>query len=485
MKKKIKRALSVFLAAVMAFTMLFAGSVTAGADSLGIDEPYMDGQWNTEGLYYLRVGKFGIGYYNITLNAIENGNGEWTIESAGQTLTYDNTYFCLWLYDEKGDSICCVGTYDPENGYLFVPNVEKDGKYVYLEDEVNSARYYYNGDGDQGVVLFFPEGSSLLKRFTDSKTITMDYAVRHNADDGSTVDIFLDHASITPTFQAVESSSSSSKKESETTGKLPATAKKGTSMPKYTLEGYYTSKNVCEIVLGGIPEEEYEYLKACSVHFKGQGYINYTVGSKESWYFHFYAGFSDDFSSAALFYGESYDEHVMGEGKVEKNGDTYSCIFTFKLDSAAKKAFEKQIKKNNKMDVQNYYMVSDSDLTTYNYYNGKDSFVSQTVTFNFSDEIKSKTASTTLKTTTLTAKRSGEKIKFTWKKVDGAEKYQIYYREKGESKYKKLATVSGSKTSYTTSKLDKSKTYQFKIRSYKTVDGKKSYSKLSKVVTVK
>lgn len=89
------------------------------------------------------------------------------------------------------------------------------------------------------------------------------------------------------------------------------------------------------------------------------------------------------------------------------------------------------------------------------------------------------------KKTTLTAKKSGEKITLSWKKVDGAEKYQIYYREKGSEKYKKLATVSGSKASYSTSKLDKNKTYQFKIRSYAETGGKKYYSNYSKVVTTK
>lgn len=97
---------------------------------------------------------------------------------------------------------------------------------------------------------------------------------------------------------------------------------------------------------------------------------------------------------------------------------------------------------------------------------------------------ESASSQTALKKTTLTAKRSGNKIKLSWKKVDGAEKYQIYYREKGESKYKRLVTVSGSKTSYSTSKLDKSKTYQFKIRSYAESNGEKIYSKFSKVKTV-
>lgn len=89
------------------------------------------------------------------------------------------------------------------------------------------------------------------------------------------------------------------------------------------------------------------------------------------------------------------------------------------------------------------------------------------------------------KKTTLTAKKSGGKITLQWDAVKGAEKYEIYYREKGSSKYKELTTVSGSKTSYSTSKLDKNKTYQFKIRSYAELDGKKYCSSYSKVVTVK
>ncbi|MGN0618409.1 MAG: hypothetical protein ACI4J7_05245, partial [Ruminiclostridium sp.] len=69
--------------------------------------------------------------------------------------------------------------------------------------------------------------------------------------------------------------------------------------------------------------------------------------------------------------------------------------------------------------------------------------------------------------------------------VKGAEKYQIYYSTNG-GKYKKLATVSGSKTSYTNSKLDfKNNDYKFKIRAYAKADGKTVYGAYSKAVTVK
>ena len=98
----------------------------------------------------------------------------------------------------------------------------------------------------------------------------------------------------------------------------------------------------------------------------------------------------------------------------------------------------------------------------------------------------STSASTTaLAKTTLTVKNTGSKFRFSWKAVSGAEKYQIYYSEDGGKTYKKLGNIAGTKTSAVTSKLDTSKSYKFKIRSYKTANGKKVYSKFSKVVTVK
>ncbi len=89
------------------------------------------------------------------------------------------------------------------------------------------------------------------------------------------------------------------------------------------------------------------------------------------------------------------------------------------------------------------------------------------------------------KTTLSVTKKSDTKAKFTWTAVDGATKYQLYYSTNG-GKYKKLATISGSKTSVTLSGLDFEKNdYKFKIRSYGTDDGTKYYSSFSKAVTVK
>ena len=85
---------------------------------------------------------------------------------------------------------------------------------------------------------------------------------------------------------------------------------------------------------------------------------------------------------------------------------------------------------------------------------------------------------------TLAAKKSNGKYALSWKKVTGIDKYQIQYSTDSGKTYKTAGTVSSGKTSATL-KLDTSKSYTFRIRSYKTVDGKKYYSSWSKTVTVK
>lgn len=97
-----------------------------------------------------------------------------------------------------------------------------------------------------------------------------------------------------------------------------------------------------------------------------------------------------------------------------------------------------------------------------------------------------------VKTATKTKKPSISKITTTskkatvkWKKVSGASGYYIYMSTSKNGKYKKIKTVGKSSTSCTKTKLAKNKKYYFKIRSYKTVDGKKIYSSCSSVKSIK
>ena len=84
----------------------------------------------------------------------------------------------------------------------------------------------------------------------------------------------------------------------------------------------------------------------------------------------------------------------------------------------------------------------------------------------------------TLKTVT------GGSKKFTakWGKKGGDVKYQVKYRVKGTSTWKKAYT---SDTSKTIKDLKKGKTYQVKVRAYKKVNGKTYYGKFSDIKTVK
>lgn len=78
------------------------------------------------------------------------------------------------------------------------------------------------------------------------------------------------------------------------------------------------------------------------------------------------------------------------------------------------------------------------------------------------------------------------KAKLTWKKVNGATGYEIYRATSKDGKYTKVKTISKNSTvSYTDTKLTTGKTYYYKIRAYKTKDGKKKYGDYSSIKSIK
>ena len=89
------------------------------------------------------------------------------------------------------------------------------------------------------------------------------------------------------------------------------------------------------------------------------------------------------------------------------------------------------------------------------------------------------------KITKLKKAKKGFTIK--WKKISGINGYQIEYaRNKQFTKGKKTATVKKARiTSKKIKKLKSKKKYYVRIRTYKTVSGKKQYSAWSKIKTVK
>ena len=72
---------------------------------------------------------------------------------------------------------------------------------------------------------------------------------------------------------------------------------------------------------------------------------------------------------------------------------------------------------------------------------------------------------------------SPDKIKLKWDKISGASGYEIQRYDSLKGKYVKIKIIKkGSTVSYTNSGLKSGSTYKYKIRSYKTVKGKKIYS---------
>lgn len=81
---------------------------------------------------------------------------------------------------------------------------------------------------------------------------------------------------------------------------------------------------------------------------------------------------------------------------------------------------------------------------------------------------------------TVKAKGSKGKITLSWSKVKGASKYVVYKYNKDKKKYVKVATVKAG--AYKDTSVKKGKTYKYKVRTYRTVSGKKVYGQYSKVV---
>ncbi len=102
----------------------------------------------------------------------------------------------------------------------------------------------------------------------------------------------------------------------------------------------------------------------------------------------------------------------------------------------------------------------------------------------FSSVITTATKPSTPKITSLTSKSKKANLK--WKKISGASGYEVYMATSKKGKYSKIKTISkGSTVKYTKSKLKKNKKYYFKIRAYKTVNGKKEYSSYSSIKNIK
>ncbi len=89
-----------------------------------------------------------------------------------------------------------------------------------------------------------------------------------------------------------------------------------------------------------------------------------------------------------------------------------------------------------------------------------------------------------LTTPTVKASSTSSSVKLTWNKISGAKGYQVYYKTSSNGSYKKIKTTKN--LSCTKSNLKSAKKYYFKVRAYKTVNGKTKYSEFKyKTATTK
>lgn len=101
----------------------------------------------------------------------------------------------------------------------------------------------------------------------------------------------------------------------------------------------------------------------------------------------------------------------------------------------------------------------------------------------FSNTVK---AVTNPKAPKIKLKAGKGQVKVSWKKISGANGYEVYRSTKKSKGYKKVATIKKASTvKYTNKKLKKNKKYYFKVRAYKIVNKKKLYSSYSSPKQVK
>jgi len=151
-------------------------------------------------------------------------------------------------------------------------------------------------------------------------------------------------------------------------------------------------------------------------------------------------------------------ELLNSKGKVVKSATTTKTAYTFKSLSKVT-TYKVRVTAYKTIDKKAVYSTVSTTITT----------------------------STSPTTVTLSKVTAGSKSATpAWKKVSGASGYEVMYSTSSKFSSSKTATIkNGSSTKTTIKKLTKGKKYYFKVRAYKTVDGKKVYGAWSAVKSVK
>jgi len=154
----------------------------------------------------------------------------------------------------------------------------------------------------------------------------------------------------------------------------------------------------------------------------------------------------------------------------------------YKYNNSSKKYVK--IRTNKGEDSKSYNSKSLSQATNYKYKVRSFATVDgKKVYGDYSNILNTATATAAPKLGTASAKTVA---KLTWKKVAGANGYEVYMANTKHGEYTLVRTLnSAKKTSYSQKGLTSKQTYFFKMRAYKTVNGVNVYSRYSKIKSVK
>jgi len=163
-----------------------------------------------------------------------------------------------------------------------------------------------------------------------------------------------------------------------------------------------------------------------------------------------------------------------------KNDGNVSGYKVYKYNSKTKKW-----NYAGKTSNTNYTIKKLAAGTTYKYRVSAYKTIDGTQYFgSYSSTLTASTLPSTTKITKLVTKN--KKVTIKWNKVSNATGYEIYMSTRKNKGYSKIKNITKKATvSYTKGNLKKNKTYYFKIRTYRTVNGKKVYSSYSNIKSIK
>lgn len=175
------------------YTISNSGSSTVNPATT---EAYVDGFWNTEGYYCLRLGNFGI--WDVLSYMDDN-----SITASD----LDGIYVKV-KGDTFDDVLVKLSTTSASSTKLVVtPMVtaasdENNTDYVYNKSAIEGGKLYYNSANDHGLVLFLEKDSSMLSKLAACKSITILGELRVKNKSGSAYTI--EEQTITPKFGGLE-----------------------------------------------------------------------------------------------------------------------------------------------------------------------------------------------------------------------------------------------------------------------------------------